>query len=400
MRSLIALSIGLSVVLATGATAVAQTNTTNTTNSINITKEDIKFEIFRKNDQAKWEFLSGTSLDTFFNSNACTCKSPVMVRVTLLPTAKTKAMGKRADIQLRAGDQNCVCQNSGNCAEQKCTKIGNPGELTTLINQSLEFETTVDALFDANKLSAGDALPTCERDTSLNLWLWIENRDDGDALTEVADITTTVAIDGRAPTAPTGLTARGGNDALQVSWDQVTGIDSNFQGYQVLCARDGDRQVFKSGTFKAGWDSPAATCGGTGAALTSAGSETQQVLDTLALMRGSPPAKLATLDPVYACSELMTGGTSTRIFRLQNFIPYVVGVVAIDKRRNPSPITEVVVESPTPTRDFYAGYRADGGGAEGGYCTVGRGRGGHAGLSLLVLGAAAIALARRKGRRS
>jgi hypothetical protein len=189
-----------------------------------------------------------------------------------------------------------------------------------------------------------------------------------------------------------------GGEALELSWDQLTGIpDFSGGGYLVFCARGGELPVFSPSFYNNQYTScptggAAATVGGPDAGLEQAPIESAEPNGT----RVVPPPVFTTLDPAYQCSELLTSQTSVRIRGLQNGIPYVVGVAAVDKVGNASPITDAYLQFPIATADFYRGYRAAGGSADGGYCAVApRAR---MGLPLLVL-AAALALSWRARRR-
>jgi hypothetical protein len=113
----------------------------------------------------------------------------------------------------------------------------------------------------------------------------------------------------------------------------------------------------------------------------------------------APPAAFTRLDPAYLCSDFIPFTTTeARISVLQNAIPYVFGVAALDKTRNASVITAAVLQYPVPTRDFYRGYRAAGGDADGGFCAYGRRARTAASPALLAVAAALTALARRRRR--
>ena len=202
--------------------------------------------------------------------------------------------------------------------------------------------------------------------------------------TQTYDVVTTLAInvDLAPPPAPNPVTTAGGNEAVVVSWPSLdTSITPDLLGYQVLCDRGGTLQVFKSGTFGAGYTSCATTTGVTA-------DQNQGILS---------------LDPLFTCSpQLSTLATSYRVRILENDIAYGVSVIAIDTHHNPSP-PAIYWERPTKTLSFYDVYRngdqqVDPGKASGGYCAVGdarsarAGAGGAAALALMLV----LALARRR----
>src|SRR5262249_52993097 len=74
--------------------------------------------------------------------------------------------------------------------------------------------------------------------------------------------TSQVHIDLTPPPAPSSLgnvTVAGGNEAVVISWPKVdSSIYTDLLGYQVLCNRAGELQVFDDGTFNAGFQECAA----------------------------------------------------------------------------------------------------------------------------------------------
>jgi hypothetical protein len=365
-----------------------------------LTKDDFAWLLEKKvNDE--WVAFNATDADTFFNRARCLCNEPLRVRVLLKPTSAGKvSTGKRAEIRLKAGDQTCVCTGA-NCTNLNCKDIDTPRDLTALVNGGLEFVTTARAVFEAGRSAMSDS-DTCSRDEMQNLWIWMDS-DDAGADTEITDASYPVRLDGVPPDAPTGLAATPGNKALQVSWNALGYLD-DLQGYIVFCSRGEGTSVFP-GVFKPEYTTPANVCAGQQVqALTQEeplASDARAAVETPAEgAHGPAPAKLAALDPEFACSKIITGGKAEiRLFELQNGIPYVVGVSSVDRRGNASPIEDVVLQVPIPTLDFYRNYRQEGGSAEGGFCTVGRGGGPRARWLAIVLFAPLLVLLARRGRK-
>jgi len=168
----------------------------------------------------------------------------------------------------------------------------------------------------------------------------------------------TVTLEDVVPLVPQNVTAGGGDEALNVRWSWPSSvniaIDKTLAGVQIFCQRGADNQVFPTNWFKAKYLTPANVCPtNTAAAPTTSG-------------------PFANLDPKYLCSDLIpANATGHRITGLQNGIRYGVGVAAVDKYGNVSAITNVAYGMPIPTVDFYSEYKADGGSAQGGFCTLG-----------------------------
>lgn len=201
--------------------------------------------------------------------------------------------------------------------------------------------------------SGGDSgsTSTCAGMITQSVWLLVETTP---GLFDIATASLPLIIDGDPPPAPTNVVVNPANEALLVSWTAVDQtVTSDLTGYQLFCTR-GDRfQVFKDGTFSTSIDS----------CLIGA-SDVSDLSPTAIMDRNTH----------YVCSDLLsTSTTSYRVKVLQNDIPYVVGVGAVDLHGNASLITPARPVSPKLTYDFYHAYRSGEpqGQATGGYCAVG-----------------------------
>jgi hypothetical protein len=205
-----------------------------------------------------------------------------------------------------------------------------------------------------------------------------------------SDLAFNINLVGQVPYGPADVTVEAANEALIVQWGWPTGIipaaNPSFLGVQLFCQRGQDNQVFRSGTYTAAFTSSAVTC--PAVAPTPAG-----------------PLAFANLDQSYLCSGLIPAtATSYRINGLQNGIFYGVGVAAVDKYGNLSPIapTDIVYQAPSASAASPDGGAGDGGVHQGGSggCALASGHGprqGWTGLGLLLLGA--LLLGRTRSRR-
>jgi len=191
-----------------------------------------------------------------------------------------------------------------------------------------------------------------------------------------------LAMDVQPPPAPANVKVAAANEALIVSWDAVDKtITSDLQGYQVFCTRADQYQVFGDGTFNTSID----TCGD--------------------IITNGDPEAIKNVNTHFICSDFLSvSETSHRVKILQNGIMYGVGVAAVDKQGNASPMTPIYM-TPVETLDFYRQYRHGDpeGTATGGACAVGGGPSGGgvaAGAAATALAAIAVALVRRRRRRS
>jgi hypothetical protein len=388
-----AVSVAIALVTSAGA-ARAQT----TTPEQMFSKADFTVAFRDKNDK----YLTGTELDIFFNRVNCACAAPVTVEVRLQPASRAKFdPSANYESKLRAGDDTCVCVGAS-CGAINCRDISLPQNAALLLNTPLDFRTNVRALFEAAAPLGADPSTVCDIDRGQSLWFWMDTSRDDDMSTDVTDVTVQIQLDGRGPPAPTGVTVSPGNQALAVSWNSL-GQQSDLQGYQVLCSRGADLPPFK-GVFSPAFNTDTESCltnTVTVSPLTNPASDVSTNSSALQI-RGEPPRVLSSLNPDFLCTDLLANQTNARLFRLQNDVNYVVGVISIDKRGNPSPLVEAIMDAPKATQDFYSGYKSAGGESLGGCSIVGTDAGGSAlgmGGILIGLATAITRSLRRRARR-
>jgi hypothetical protein len=213
------------------------------------------------------------------------------------------------------------------------------------------------------------------------------NFDFGDGQIDLS-VPMTLQIDLTPPPAPTGVTIRGGDEALVIDWQSVDqAITTDMLGYQILCSRADKYQVFNEFPNDAG---------GTSSGPFGAAFQTCPATQTGTGVEG--------LDPTFVCSGLLSAqATSDRVEILQNGITYAAAVVAIDNSGNPSPPL-VNYGTPIKTLSFYDVYRdqTPQGQATGGFCAVSTAAPRAkttAALSLLAVAAIGVVITRRRRRR-
>jgi hypothetical protein len=416
-------------ILATATPATAQTSgtggTTGTTGttSTTLTAADFTIQIEYKDAAGKWILLrSGTTqFDRFFTRTRCLCNEEIRLRVDIVPASIPKvAQNAAGTVRVLVGSTtDCVSSNGTDRDHAMCfdpagggsTKIGD------LRSTSYTVPVNMQKLFQPKSATVGPA--GCDSVVKQTVYLWVDTTLTGvpdSGLSDMAAPHLQLPIDGEPPPEPSNVKVRRGGEALAVSWDQISGVpDLSGGGFVVFCARGGTLPVFADPQYTGAYDSPAAHCPSGPAANVSDAGVTATVssaltvtpdADTVAAipneygddgMQVAPPAPFANIDPAYQCSSLITSATSARIEGLENGVPYVVGVASVDKTGNASPITRAYIQAPIPTRDFYRGYRAAGGQADGGYCAVG-GRGSRSLAATAAL--AAVALLWRRRRRA
>jgi hypothetical protein len=351
--------------------------------------------------------LSAFDVARFFDKAHCDCSTPVYVFIAILPqsvskrTAITSAPGS-ISVVLGPDCTDVLTQSLGNCIllarepvltflnDTSYTIPTNARALSTYLNPTgFILDAGIDAGPDA--ATVGTSTGPCSSTVGqFNQTVNVLIDFDGDGVSDVT-VTSALLIDLTPPPQPAGVTIEGGDEALIMHWTAIdTSVVPDLLGYQVLCSRADQYQVFSdtsnldgggsSGPFGAGFLTCPATRTGTG---------------------------VEGLDPTFACSPLLSAeATSYRVKILQNDITYAASVVAVDNSGNASqPI--VGYGTPIKTLSFYEVYRngnpQDPGAASGG-CALAIAKPGVKSTlgALLAFGmiAAGVAVARRRrGRR-
>ena len=397
----LALALG-TLLLASGLarTASAQTGLGGATGTSALAASDLLIVVQSTPGVALPDF----DLQRFFNVANCECNTPVSVFFTFSQSgfAKKATLGQ-GTIEFYVG------LNCNNISVRNCQKLGDTLTLTTfgtnsgvVVNtdtQTLSQNfgqpgvTTTTNVTDGGVVvgDGGTVTGGCGNPIAFSQTIWALVTFTGDTPYDVS-ATLPIAIDTAPPPDPTGFAVSAGNEALITSWTGLdTAVTTDLLGYQLLCDRGGQLQVFKTGSFGAGFRTcPTATF---------------------------PPgldSHINGLDPAYVCSPLLTQiSDSYRIKILQNDITYGVSVVAIDTHYNAS-VPDVWYMAPQRTLSFYDVYRngdetntgpngmPDPGKATGGFCAVAghtSRRAGAAGLAIAVA-IVAFGLTARRRRRS
>ncbi|HEY4396012.1 MAG TPA: hypothetical protein VGP64_18235 [Polyangia bacterium] len=347
--------------------------------------------------------LTTFELQRFFNLANCDCSRPINLFISLLSTG----IAKRATAAITTGTVSVVlgqgCSSvtglQTGTGVGACLQIASEQVLTFLSQASYTIPTdarTLSTYFNATGVivDAGTTTGTTANGTATACTSPI-----GTGFTQTVNfnfnfgsggvdlsVPLSLNVDLTPPPPPAGVKIQGGDEALVINW---TGIDTalvpDLLGYQVLCSRANQYQVFNespndaggtsSGPFSANFQICPATQTGTG---------------------------VAGLDPTFVCSGLLSAqSTSARIEILQNNITYAASVIAIDNSGNPSP-PMVGFGTPIPTLSFYDVYRSQTpqGAATGGFCALPTARPGvkatAGALGLFALGALGLAIARRR----
>jgi hypothetical protein len=404
-----------------------------------VTDNDVHFRFFKLDAQGHQSTLDAAQLSREFAQAVCRCQDTYVVEVFLSANVAAQVGPLNGHFELWAGT-NCGDQSSTTQPlEQRCSDLLHGSTIPiSRFTQAQSFGAAPYPPLTADQFLITAGVPTfqsCTAQTSSpSIWaLFDENNDKMFEGKQHLDL----AYDGLPPTEPVNFHASGGSEAVELSWDIPTTGTADTDGFQVVCVRGADLQVFPTGSFKAGYKTTGTECAGrmplpvptsteppdagvpdagsglgVDAAASAIAAPPQAGVDAGGVPLGSsegtaiPPfgpflADGPTfLDPRYVCSERLAKTVrNTRIQGLQNGIPYSFAVVTIDKVGNPSPITSVQLVYPTLSEDAYRHYREEGGQATGGFCAVAIGsRVGRWALVPLGLAAALAWLVRRRRR--
>jgi len=339
--------------------------------------------------------LSDFDVARFFNKARCDCGETVYVYVALTDTgfAKRLTVDQTGNIEFWVGTD---CANTS-LRETRCLLLKGQTMNAFLIAARDTVQTDARTLStytggggqlnDAGAVINFTPTPDCTLPLdSFDQTLWVLQNTNG---TPAIIDQRAIHIDLTPPPAPTGIKVAGGDEAVTISWTRVdSAITTDLLGYQVLCNRAGDLQVFNDGAFGAGFQS----CNEPG---TDAG-----------VGNGENDGGVSGLDTRFICSPLLSATSSSfRVKILQNGIYYGVGVVAIDISGNASQ-PNIKYQQAIPTKSFYEVYRNDDpnspGAANGGLCALGArtsARGAAAGLGAALAIAAAVVAIRRRRRK-
>jgi hypothetical protein len=351
--------------------------------------------------------LSDFDVARFFNKARCQCNQPVYIYVTLVSSGFAKRSAIQATISPSASLDVWVgtgCDTPDVILRPtQCQQIGH--ELLAQFLQDGHFTAitdmqTMSAYVNPGVGDAGTFAPntSCTAPISSfpqNIYVLISptgaaGQYSPSGLSRIVN----VVLEPPPSPDPNSITVQGGDQALVVSWQKLdTAVYTNLLGYQILCNRGGDLQVFNTGAFTPGFTSVGSVAA-SGVSCAQAPSE----------------VGILGFDPGFVCSPMLTTSASSyRVKILQNDIVYGVAVVAVDNSTNASQ-PDIFYGTPIKTKSFYDVYR-DGntgspqdlpGAATGGFCALAAPRPGRgAALAALAFAALGIALAavRRRRRR-
>lgn len=176
-----------------------------------------------------------------------------------------------------------------------------------------------------------------------------------------------------APLPPTDVTAEVGDGLLPVHFSNTSG-DTTIVGYQLFCDPPPGGAALEDAGI-----TPAATDSGL----------LQADCSSSRLNAGDHP------DGMFKCGSAPLSATVANATGLVNGVSYHVGVSATDNYNNVGTISNLTCQVPQPVDGFYKEYRAAGGTAGGGFCSISRKREPILLATLLAIGACFVLRRRR-----
>jgi hypothetical protein len=371
------------------ATAMAQTSTGGSTTTA-LAESDFSIYVQGKSANGTWSDISTDDAKVYFNRARCECGTTVRFVVQAASsTATTKisnllsTSGADGEARLYLG-QNSGCTTDPDESSYGCVLLDQIDSLSSLAKTGTwtSTEMKISDLFSSEV--------ECATLKTTYVWFWIDTASDGSAdLTGTSAPSLSLRLDGKGPSAPTGLGAQSGKEALILSWDAVTSSSatSDLAGFLAFCAHADGSAGLETSVYKSQFVSPASLVAG------------DLCPDQDSLSAQSLAATLDNLDPAFLCSGLIgSGQTSHRLKGLTNNVPYTVVLVAVDDDGNLGLPSNAVNGTPALTVDFYNEYANEGGEPVGGYCNVASGAARPGAMVIVLVGGIALIWRRRLGR--
>ncbi len=221
--------------------------------------------------------LSAFDVARFFNQAHCNCSTPVYLFIAIQP----QSVGKRTTVTNVQGNISVVlgngCSTLVNESIVNCVVLAQEPTLTFLNDTSYTIKTDARTLstypepdscittFDAGATSidggtsvtgtsTGACSATGQFDQAINVLIDFN----GDNSPDVSGgLSSSLLIDLSPPPPPTNVTIQGGDEALIMKWTDVdTSLTTDLLGYQILCSRADQYQVFKENEHRRWRDRP------------------------------------------------------------------------------------------------------------------------------------------------
>jgi hypothetical protein len=201
------------------------------------------------------------------------------------------------------------------------------------------------------------------------------------------------------PLAPTSLSVGVGERQLTLNIGGVV-LDTDRDHYQMFCVPAGTKDAGPGGVQPR----PEATGDTTDLVANDAGVLVAQTTpgDAGVPLPCATPLMVTGYRPPlnFSCGTATETSTSFNTDRLQNGMPYAVGVSAVDIVGNAGPLSPIQCGTPIPLDDFFEVYTKNGGKGGGGFCSAAPGVAQFSAARWLLLAFAGLGWAARRSRRT
>jgi hypothetical protein len=300
----------------------------------------------------------------WISRNDCETDNDFTFDVTLDTT--TVAAGGTLSVWV-SQTQNCKAQQT---RRDSCTEVAS----VTNLEQTMSIPVAAKDIVAALGASGCDDTGTVRDAREISLYFLYSKGTDADVADKDAYLWKDTSVDLLGPEPPTNVELSVGEEMLFLKYDESPS-KNDVEGYNFYC-------VEVSGRGGAG--------GGGGDGGSAGGSAGGGDCPPSALSAGQLP------DPKLKCGS--STSPSGEIKKLTNFRKYAVAVASYDILDNLGELSAVQCGTPEEVTDFFEEYRAAGGRAGGGFCSIGEVLGGGVPWSLVTggVGAAGLALGLRR----
>jgi hypothetical protein len=381
MTRYVSVTVLVMVLLAGGRVASAQVTTppaglpdgeTITFNELKIHEKNSQAPVFPISDpQSSWNY---------FNLAHCQCAAPGISHKSpyyedtfqyLLKIATPSSMTDGSEVQIWTGTD---CSNNLTQADD-CTQLPGAGTVDTIkISMTTRPDISVFGLMAPTPKAThtvADCAVTGSAASTGTVWLLV-NDDGGPPEYSTSQ---PIPIDKGPPPLPTGIGARGGEGAIELSWTAPTDT-SDLDTYQALCALASNPATpgKTTGQPTPRYITAASLCEATDpmTAVTLTAVALAPPEDGVDAAAGfTPTGRLQTLDPMFLCGETRSPtATGLRIDGLENGVPYNVVLLAMDKFGNATGAYFTSAITPIPSTDFWEDLEGRHSKVDGGLCLL------------------------------
>lgn len=349
---------------------------------------DLELKIELPNEDGEFQIQTdATILKEHFNDSRCRCAeagetfpfSPFRVEISGTYELET---GTQGNAFLQVGS-DCINAEQ-DIRDDNCFTLTEIGDIVAERGDSRDIP-----LHQFMFAVPDDGEARCtETVASSKVWITFDDDDNG-APDEQYFSTEEIVIDTEPPPLPEGATAESGEGAVVIEWTNPESRGEDIENYQVLCIKAGetvpvfatpaDDPLYETSFDLCGLPDDTASVGDTPDAGVADAGMTDAGMADAGPDGGTDPIDpstsleaLETLDSSFICGTTAGTSQSIRIDNLENGVPYIFLLIAVDDVGNFSfeLLNQGSGVTPSAVIDFWEEYNRNGGDAEGGVCLI------------------------------